>query len=347
MDKNNESKIRLLALAKILYERTDEEHSLSTQDLMDILESEYQIPTHRTTVPADIQALQEFGMDIQVVRSKQVRFNLLSREFDNAELKLLIDAIASSKFISKVKSEKLAEKIAKLAGQNKAEELKRNISVERRIKTDNEKVLFIIDAINEAINRGKKIQFQYFEYNGNKERIPRFDGYFYRINPYRLVWCGDFYYVVGRMDKYDNLSSYRVDRMAGTPDILNEDVIPLPEDFDMDHYLNTMYHMFSTKRRKVTLICSNDVMDAIIDRFGEDVETSVYDSDRFRADVEVAVNKTFYMWIFGFDGMVRILEPDSIKREYVEMVQRTLENLTNKTVILSDGVSDDDDLPFE
>lgn len=126
--------------------------------MIDILESEYNIPTHRTTIPTDIAVLQEFGMDIQIVRSAQIRYNLLSREFDYAELKLLIDAVASSKFISKNKSEKLTAKIATLASQNKAEELKRNISVERRIKTENEKVLFIIDAVNEAINQEIKIR---------------------------------------------------------------------------------------------------------------------------------------------------------------------------------------------
>ena len=114
MEKNTDAKIRTLTLAKILYERTDEDHSLTTQQLIDILENEYNIPTHRTTIPTDIAVLQEFGMDIQAVRSQQIHYNLLSREFDYAELKLLIDAVASSKFISKKKSEMLTEKIAKL-----------------------------------------------------------------------------------------------------------------------------------------------------------------------------------------------------------------------------------------
>ena len=165
MENNKDLKIRTLTIAKILFECTDEDHYLTTSQMLDILEKQYNIPTHRTTIPNDIAILKEFGMDIQVVRSAQLRYNLVSRDFDYAELKLLIDAVASSKFISKAKSENLTTKIAALAGQNKAEELKRNISVERRIKTDNEKVLFIVDAINDAINRGKKIRFQYFEYN--------------------------------------------------------------------------------------------------------------------------------------------------------------------------------------
>ena len=349
MEKNKDIKIRTLTLAKILFERTDEEHYLTTQQIMDILENEYHIPTHRTTIPADIAVLQEFGMDIQVLRSAQIRYNLLSREFDYAELKLLIDAVASSKFISKNKSEKLTAKIATIAGQNKAEELKRNISVERRIKTDNEKVLFIIDAINDAISQGKKIRFQYFEYNVKKERKPRLDGYYYRVSPYRLVWNGDFYYVVGCKDKYTALSSYRIDRMVSAPEIMDEDAAPLPKDFDMDHFLNTMYHMFSTERKHVELICTNDVMDAVIDRFGEDVETYAYDMEHFRADVEVAVNSIFYTWVLGFGGKVQIKEPKEVKEECIQMAIKTCETLTRKKIILTDSdaeTNSDDDIPF-
>lgn len=336
MENNKDLKIRTLTIAKILFECTDEDHFLTTSQILDILEKQYNIPTHRTTIPNDIAVLKEFGMDIQVVRSAQIRYNLISREFDYAELKLLIDAVASSKFISKAKSEKLTAKIAALAGQNKAEELKRNISVERRIKTDNEKVLLIVDAINEAINQGKKIRFQYFEYNVKKEKKPRLDGYFYRVSPYRLVWNGDFYYVVGCKDKYTELSSYRIDRMASPPEIMDEDSTPLPKDFDMDHYLNTMYHMFSTERRQVELICTNDVMDAIVDRFGEEVKTYAYDMEHFRADVEVAVNSIFYTWVFGFGGKVQIKGPKEIKNECIQIAIKTCEKLTGKTVAFSD-----------
>ncbi len=261
----------------------------------------------------------------------------------------MIDAVASSKFISKKKSEFLTERIAKLAGTNKAADLKRNISVERRIKSDNEKVLLIIDAINDAITRGKKISFQYCEYNAQKERKPRLNGYFYRLSPYRLVWNGDFYYVVGCKDRYNELSSYRIDRMANAPTILDEDATLLPNDFDLDHYLYSMYHMFSTERKKVELICSNAVMDAIIDRFGEDVETYAYDIENFRADVEVAVNDVFYSWIFGFKGKVQITAPEAVKDGYCEMVTDTYKNLVGRTsenAQTKAEISAGGDLPF-
>ena len=322
-----ELKLRPLALAKILYERTDEDHYLTTPQLLKILDEEYHLPTHRTTIPTDIAVLQEFGMEIQVTRSSQTRYNLISRDFDYAELKLLIDAVASSKFISKAKSESLANRVAALGGQYRAEELKRNISVERRIKTDNKRVISIIDRINDAINQGKIIRFQYFEYNVKKERKPRYDGYYYRISPYRLVWNGDYYYVVGLKDKKDSISSYRIDRMVAAPEILDEDIKPLPKGFDMDAHLNTMMRMYSSEQSKVTLICDNSVMDAIIDRFGEEVETYAYDMENFKAKVDVAVNKIFYMWIFGFEGKVKIKGPENVKEGYAEMVRKAYEQL--------------------
>ena len=318
---DNEAKIRPFYLAKILYERTDYDHALTTAQLIDILEKEYNIHAHRITIASDIELLKSIGMDIQLIKSSQNQYNVLGRYFDEIELKLLIDAVESSRFISKEKSEKLVEKISALAGQNAANTIKRHISVERRIKSDNEKVLLIADAINMAINMGKQISFQYFEYNVKKERKPRFDGYWYKFSPYRLVWNGDYYYVVGWYEKYKRIMSYRVDRIVSAPKILeDEDIIPMPKDFDLDHFLNTMYHMFSTERRKVELICTNDVMDAIIDRFGEDVPTYAFDMENFKAEVEVAVNKLFFMWVFGFEGKVKIKGPQDVKEQYQEMI---------------------------
>ena len=171
------------------------------------------------------------------------------------------------------------------------------------------------------------MKFQYFEYNVKKERKPRYDGYYYRVSPYRLVWNGDFYYVVCCKDKKDDISSYRIDRMVGSPIIMEEDAKPLPKGFDMDKFLNTSTRMFASETTKVTLICNNSVMDAIIDRFGEDVETYAYDMDNFKAEVEVAVNKLFYMWIFGFGGKVKIKRPEDIKQKYCEMLKEGSENM--------------------
>lgn len=328
MDKS--VKLRPLFVAQILYENTDEDHLMTIAEILQILHDKYNINSYRTTIKTDIEMLMDAGLDIEFVKSSQNQYHIVSRDFDIAELKILIDAVESAKFISKDKSHKLVEKISSLAGPFASEELKRNIDVERRIKPGNEKLLFIVDAINDAINQGKQISFQYFQYNVKKERKPRFDGYWYKLSPYRLVWNGDYYYVVGYYEKYNEVVSYRVDRMVGRPEILEDKAIPLPKSFDLDGHLNSMFHMFSTERKHVELIVANNCMDALIDKFGEDVETYAYDMDSFRAEVDVATNKIFYTWVVGFEGKVRILGPESVKSEYCEMVRHAANALDQK-----------------
>ena len=174
MDKG--TRLRPFYLAQILYERTDEDHYLTTAQLLEILEKEYGVKTHRQTIPIDVETLRSFGMEIQEIMSSQKRYNLISREYDIAEIKLLIDAVESSKFITKKKSEELVAKLSKMADRNQAENLKRNIAAEDRIKYDNESIYLIIDGINEAINAGKQISFLYFKYDVRKEPRLRNDG---------------------------------------------------------------------------------------------------------------------------------------------------------------------------
>ena len=317
---NNDAKLRPLYLARILYERTDEDNYLTTAQLIEILEKEYGIKTHRQTIPSDMDLLRAFGMDIQEVMSAQKRYNLISREYDIAELKLLIDAVESSKFITKKKSEKLVSKLSKMAGRIQAENLKRNISVEDRIKYDNESIFLIIDGINEAINAGKKVSFLYFKYNVRKEQKLRNEGKPFIFSPHRLVWNGDFYYMVGVFDDSSKVGVFRLDRILKRPEILEENALPFPDTFDFYKYLNTSFRMFGTDYTTVELICSNDVMDAIIDKFGKDVTTYVYDMKHFLAKVDVASSKVFFSWVFGFGGDVVIKGPDYVREEYKGLV---------------------------
>ena len=324
---DNDAKLRPWILAKILYERTDYDCSLSTAQLVKILEEEYDLPTHRTTIGPDIEMLQSLGMDIQLIKTNQNRYNVLDRYFNDAELRLMIDAVASSRFISAKQSESIAQKIAALAGRNAAEKMVRTVSVERRIKGSNQKVLGVIEAINLAINEKKQISFQYFEYDINKRRKLRFDRYKYHLSPYRLVWNGDYYYVVGYYEKHKQIVSYRVDRIACVPLLLEDKAIPMPKGFDLDRHLNTMYHMFSTERRAVELICSGEVMGAIVDRFGEKVKTRKIGNDHFIAVVETAVNTLLYSWVFGFGGLVKIKSPLDVKQAYEGMVAKAYNSI--------------------
>lgn len=325
---DNDAKLRPLCLAKILYEQTDEDHYLTTAQLIKILEEKYNVKSHRQTIKADIEILKKFGMEIEEVKSTQNRYNAFGRKFDQAELKLLIDAIESSKFITQSKSDLLVEKIKTLTSQYRADELNRNISVEGRVKPGNEKIYHIVEAINEAINKGKKISFECFKYNVKKEKKLKRDEP-YIITPLHLVWNGDYYYMMGVYDYQNRLGTFRVDRINKIPTILKEDGIPAPEGFDLNQYLNTTFHMFNSEHEEVELICSNDLMDAIIDRFGDDVTTYANDMVSFRAVVNVAVSHVFYSWVFGFCGKVKIKGPTNVKEKYKEMIQAAYLNFND------------------
>ena len=322
-----ETKPRILYLKKILEERTDEEHPLSTTQLINILNEEYGISAHRTTVTKDIAALQEFGMDIVTIHSTQSKYFVASRKFELPELKLLIDAVESSKFITKKKSDALIEKIHTLTSPAQVKKLKRNNYVVNRIKPDNEQIYYIIDAINDAINMGKQISFRYYDYTGLKKKVLRNKGEIYKLSPYKLLWNGDNYYVIGYSEKKRKVINFRVDRIAGTPEILDKDVIAMPDDFDIENFTKEVFFMFPGKSIMVDLRCDNSLMKTMVDRFGEDVTTLAYDMISFRIQTEVSASPTFFGWVFGFNGKVQILAPESVKEQYRQMIAKADEDM--------------------
>ena len=314
------AKLRPFYVAKMLYEQTDEDHYLTIAQIMEQLEKENGISTSRGTVGDDIKALQKLGIEIEVIPSTQKRFSLIGRRFDLLELKTLIDAVESARFIPKKKSAALVEKLGSLTSQHNTEKLVRNVDVENRIKADNEKIYYIMEALNDAINANKKVSFQYFTYNVRKEQKLKYDGYTYAFSPYKLIWNGDYYYVVGFSEKHKGIGSFRVDRIARCPKILDDDAVYPPKNFDLNVYLNSMFRMYNGQRKQIELVCSNDVMDAIIDKFGKDVHVLVNDMKSFRAIIETSVGSVFYSWIFGFGGKVVIKSPEDVKDEYSSMV---------------------------
>ncbi len=314
------AKLRPFYVAKMLYEQTDEDHYLTIAQIMEQLEKDYGISSSRGTVGDDIKALQELGVEIDVVSSTQKRFSLIGRRFDIPELKTLIDATESARFITKDKSAALVEKLASLTSQFNTKKLVRNVDVENRIKAENEKVYYIMEALNDAINDRKKVSFQYFSFNVRKEQKAKNDGFVYVFSPYKLIWNGDYYYVVGYSEKHGGIGSFRVDRITRQPIILNEDAIQPPADFDLNVYLNSMFRMYNGERKQIELICSNELMDAIIDKFGKDVPVLANDMKSFRVLVNTSVGSVFYSWVFGFGGRVSIKAPEDVKAAYAEMV---------------------------
>lgn len=324
------ARLRPFYVAKMLYEQTDEDHYLTIAQIIDQLETDYGISTTRGTVGDDIRVLQEFGFEIEVEQSTQKRIYLIGRTFDLPELKTLIDATESARFIPKKKSADLVKKIASLSSKHTSEDLVRNVDVENRLKTDNQKVLYIMDALNEAITKQKKVSFQYFSYNANKKQEIKNGGFTYIFSPYKLIWNGDYYYSVGFSEKHKSVGSFRVDRIVKRPMILKEDAVCPPDGFDLNVYLNSMFRMYNGKRKQVELICDNDLMDAIIDKFGKNVLVSPNDSESFRVTTNTAVGRVFYSWVFGFEGKVSILSPDEVREEYAKMVRNAADILKQK-----------------
>lgn len=314
MDKDN--KKRLMLIKEVLEKYSDEQHYLTTANIIEILDKEYGMKLHRTTVARDIADLQEMDVDVQSVRSTQNRYFVGSRFFELPELKLLVDAVASSKFITEKKSYDLISKLGSFASIYQQEAIKRNIRTESRVKPDNERTLYIVDSINEAINRGKKIKFKYYDYDVHKNKQLRNDGKPYTFSPYTLAWNGDYYYVVGYSDKHDAIGNFRVDRIESTPEILHEMAVPMPADFNISEYIKTVFQMYDADHETVQLKCTRDMMKVIIDRFDDDVQTKVVDENHFIATVEVALSPNFYGWLFGFGDKISLTGPENVVEEY-------------------------------
>jgi predicted DNA-binding transcriptional regulator YafY len=318
--------LRQLSLLKVLYERTDEFHALSTKEITSILNEEYGISPHRLTIKEDVKSFQEFGIEVVEERKSQNYYRLISRSFTIPELKILIDAVQSAKSITESQSEKLSAKLCMLASCHEQESLKRHITVEERYKSQNVQSLYIVDAINAAINKGKKISFRYFSYSPTKRKVPRHDGELYAFSPYYLVWNGDHYYAVGYSDKHGGIGSFRVDRFMEVPIIMDDGAVPMPKDFKINEYINSMMHMYNSEHTNVQLICDNSVMDGLIDKFGTDFKTSKVNKDSFKATVNVAVNHVFFAWVFGFSGKVRIAAPMEVKERYKKMLTEAIQD---------------------
>lgn len=304
-----QSNIRIIELLRFLYQQTDEAHAVTVSEMIENLKSKG-IPSVRQTVYTDLEALDTAGIDIVQIKSTQNRYFIGSRIFEYPELKMLVDAVASSKVISAKKSQALIQKLGQLTSIQQAEQLQRLASLSSRVKPHNEKVYYIIDSIQTAILDQHQISFQYYEYTPEKKKILKHDGYRYILDPYALEWKNDHYYLIGYSHKHKRIAHFRVDRLTSV-EPLDSKFQPMP-DFDVAAYTNKMVDMFAAEHaEQVKLLCSNELMRVIIDHYGEDIEISPYDDTHFTVIIEVNPSGTFYGWVFKFMGKIRILSPQS------------------------------------
>lgn len=309
---------RVLLIMKLLYEQSDEKHPLTTGEITNYLLKQG-ITVDRKTFREDMTFLTEFDfLDIIMIKSSPNKYFWGERVFEVPELKLLIDAVSAARFISQDKSDDLIQKLISLAGQSQRHELIRNIHGTGKIKADNRRLYYIVDILNDAINQKKKIKFQYYEYDGQKQKVLRHNGEEYILSPYAMYWNEDNYYLVGFSDKRQRVVTFRVDRLC-LPTILDETAVAEPENFSIEDFGNKVFRMFGGEEVTVELLCKDELMKYIVDQFGTEVETQKNSDGTFTALVSVELSPAFYGWVFQFAGNMKILLPLKAVEEYEKM----------------------------
>ncbi|MDO4544523.1 MAG: WYL domain-containing protein [Bacillota bacterium] len=316
MAKSSNQKLKVLHLVRIFLEKTDEEHRISIKELIDGL-ARYGIAAERKSLYDDIEALKLWGMDILYSKEKPAGFYLDRWDFEMPELKLLVDAVQSSKFITEKKSFQLIKKLESLASNHEAKQLQRQVYVTNRIKTMNESIYYNVDKIHEAISANVQIKYQYFEWTVDKQMRARKNGEPYIISPWALTWDDENYYMIGFDEDAELVKHYRVDKMQKIQLLEAERAGKEAfEDFDVARFAKRTFGMFGGQIRQVTLECDNGLVGTILDRFGSDVILQKVDSGHFRISQEVTVSGQFYGWLVGLGSGIKIIDPDDIAEEF-------------------------------
>ena len=327
MPKGTNQKFKLYRLAQIMLERTDEDHFITMPEIKEALEA-YEITADRKSIYNDLKDLEQFGIEIEGEPvGNRYHYHVVSREFELPELKLLVDAIQSSKFITERKSNTLIKKLEKLVSKYDAQKLQRQVYVSGRIKTMNESIYYNVDAIHNAITENRKIKFQYFQWNVKKEMELRHDGAFYHISPWGLSWDHENYYLVGYDSVDEKIKYYRVDKMIKVQ--MLEEEREGKEHFkklDMAEYTRKSFSMFGGKEQQVKLLVDNELAGVIIDRFGKDVMMIPAGETHFTVSVNVQVSSHFLGWIMSLGTGIKLIGPDDV----VEQMRREIERLSTQ-----------------
>lgn len=322
-----DQKLRTLYLMEILLERTNDEHMLNATELCTILDQEYGISTDRRTIYTEMEILEKFGLDIQQKKGKNSGYYIGARDFELPELKLLVDAVQSSKFITEKKSKELIQKLEKLCCKTDAAILSKYVFIVNRPKTENETVYYNVDYIHNAIYENKEISFQYAEWTTKKEFKLKKEGAFYVVSPWALTWDDENYYLVAYDEAAGIIKHYRVDKMQRTKilktDRKGEESF---KNFDLASYAKKTFGMYGGIDAEVTLECKNELAGVVIDRFGHDVWLIPQGEDYFKIKVLVSVSPQFFGWITGIGPGMKIIGPKDVKNQYKEYLLNVLEN---------------------
>lgn len=327
MPKSENQKLKLLYIIRILTEETDEKTPISTKDLIARL-SEYNIAAERKTIYTDIECLRDFGYDIGFDGNRtKGGYYLASRDFELAELKMLVDMVQASRFLSVKRSRELIKKIEQLAGKREASELQRSVYVANRAKAVNEGVFYAVDCIHRAIAGNKSISFHYLEFTVSSQWQLRRGGKRYEVSPWFLTWNQENYYLIAFDEERQEVRHYRVDRMKDLE--INERDRQGREhfkNFDIAAYSKVAFNMYGGEERRLKLVFVNALANVVVDRFGKDVTIRKEDEEHFSVSVNVAVSPQFYGWLAGFGAKAKIVSPKEAAESYREFLKGILES---------------------
>lgn len=326
MAKSSNQKMKLIYLMKIMLEMTDEEHSITIKEIIDILNS-YGINAERKSLYDDIENLRNYGIDIEGVQEERAyHYRVVNRQFELAELKLLVDSVQSAKFITEKKSNELIKKIEGLASKYEAMQLHRQVYVSGRVKTMNERIYYNVDIIHTAIANNSKITFQYFQWNVKKKMELRHNGNMYEMSPWALSWDDENYYLIAFDSEKQIIKHFRVDKM------LNIDVLTKKRDgknefksFNMAAYAKKVFGMFAGEETWVKIECENNLVGVIIDRFGQEVTIIPKDEEHFILNIQVAISRQFLAWVIGLGSGIKIIEPACVVEQMNKEIDRLIE----------------------
>lgn len=318
MAKGANQKAKLLRLAQLLLTRSDEEHPLSIRQIIDEL-AKYDISAERKSIYDDMEALRTLGLDVQSRKGSNPGWFVAQREFELPELKLLVDSVQASQFITKKKSEVLIKKLESLASDYQAGQMQRQVFVSGRVKTMNESIYYTVDALHSAIAQDRQVTFQYLEWGLNKKKMPRKNGALYQVSPWALVWSDSKYYLIAFSE--GEIRHYRVDKLREPA------VTDLPREgkaqfraLDLGAYTNQVFGMFGGEVEKVTLRCANRLVGVMLDRFGTGVLLSPQmDGAHFHLTVPVAVSPQFLGWVCGFGDEIEVLNPPAVRQQMAQL----------------------------
>ncbi len=328
MSRGKNQKCKLYYLIEYFKKYTDEEHTVTVAELIEYL-GEFGITAERKSIYRDIETIGDLGYEIIQVHGKKFSYYLAERDFETAELRTLVDAVASSRFITKKKSAELIKKLESLANVHVANRLNAQVYVANRIKASNESIYYNVDAIHNAIADNSRITFMYFDWDKNKRRVYRHNSKVYEVSPWALVWNNENYYLVAYDSEEGEIRHYRVDRMIS----INQTDKPRQgraefRDEDTAQYTKKFFGMYDGEFTEVTLNCSESITNAVVDMFGTDVKFSPQpDNKTFNVTVEVAISPVFLSWVFMLGENIRIVSPKSVKDEYMEMAKNTLKSM--------------------